>query len=304
MKSVIRIKDFAAALNIAFIVLIAVLLVGASSVAILVYEGTMSESSPIIVKAKWGDKVRVDYIGRFADGRVFDTSVWDVASNDAMYPKSLSFTLRNQSTYKPLEFKIGSGQMIPGFERGIIGMAINETRVISVSPRLGYGETDVSKLVTKALVEELPVFEQYNLSSFIAKFSETPRTGLTITHPFWGWDVICLEVNTQTGMVRVMNNPVAGAHYLVYYDSKSSTPTGWNVRVELIDSSANGGTGLIKVRNLLTEADSGMVKGIDINGNQFYVDRVDETSGTMILNYNPEVVGKTLYFTVTLLAVL
>lgn len=39
----------------------------------------------------------------------------------------------------PLEFKIGAGQMIAGFNNGVIGMKVGETRTISVSPEDGYG---------------------------------------------------------------------------------------------------------------------------------------------------------------------
>ncbi|MDH7508533.1 MAG: FKBP-type peptidyl-prolyl cis-trans isomerase [Methanomassiliicoccales archaeon] len=297
-------KDLMGALNLGFIVLIAILLISASSVAILVYEGTKSESSPALHKAKWGDTVKVDYIGRFADGRVFDTSLWDVASNNAMYPKSLSFTLRNQSEYEPLQFRIGSGQMIRGFERGIIGMAVNETRVIVVSPQDGYGELDESKLVTLPLVEEIPVFESYNITTFVEKFSVYPKDGLTEKDPKWGWDIICLEVNPLTNKVLVMNTPAPGEIYKIYVDSQSSSETGWYVEVESVESSANGGAGIIRVHHLLTSSDAGMIKGMDEFGKTFYLHEVDENAGKIVLNYNSELVGKTLYFTVTLLDIL
>ncbi|MBC7107799.1 MAG: FKBP-type peptidyl-prolyl cis-trans isomerase [Methanomassiliicoccales archaeon] len=304
MRSAIDRKNLMGALNLAFIVLIAILLISASSVAILIYEGTKSESSPALQKAKWGDTVKVDYIGRFADGRVFDTSIWDVASNNALYPKSLSFTLKNQSEYKPLQFKIGSGQMIRGFERGIIGMAVGETKVIVVSPQDGYGELDKSKLVTLPLIEEISVFESYNITSFVEKFSAYPKDGLTLKDPKWGWDVICLNVNTLTNKVLVMNTPVPGGIYKIYVDSQSSSQTGWYAEVKCIDSSANGGAGIIRVHHLLTSSDAGMIKGKDEFGKTFYLYEVDENAGNIVLNYNAEVVGKTLYFTITLLDVL
>lgn len=303
MRSAIDRKNLMGALNVTLIILIAILLVSASSVVILIYEGTRSESSPTLQKAKWGDTVKVDYIGRFADGRVFDTSIWDVASNNALYPKSLSFTLRNQTEYKPLQFKIGNGQMIRGFERGIIGMAVGETKVIVVLPQDGYGELDKSKLVTLPLVEELPVFESYDITSFVEKFSAYPKEGLTLKDPKWGWDVICLNVNTLTNKVLVMNSPVAGGFYKIYVDRESSSQTGWYTEVECVDSSANGGAGIIRVHHLLTSGDAGMIMGKDEYGKTFYLYEVNENAGYIVLNYNPEVVGKTLYFTVTLLDV-
>jgi peptidylprolyl isomerase len=65
-----------------------------------------------------GDKVKVHYTGKFADGRVFDSSV----------------------DREPLEVLTGQNQVIPGFEKAIIGMKVGETKSVSVSPEEGYGE--------------------------------------------------------------------------------------------------------------------------------------------------------------------
>lgn len=69
-------------------------------------------------KAKDGDKVKVHYTGKFEDGAVFDSSV----------------------DRDPLEFTLGQGQVIPGFENGIKGMEIGEKKSITVSPEEGYGQ--------------------------------------------------------------------------------------------------------------------------------------------------------------------
>ena len=64
-----------------------------------------------------GDQVRVNYIGRFADGSVFDSS----------------------EGHDPLEFTVGSGQVIDGFDQAVIGLIPGETRKVVVSPEEGYG---------------------------------------------------------------------------------------------------------------------------------------------------------------------
>ena len=64
-----------------------------------------------------GDQVRVNYIGRFADGSVFDSS----------------------EGHDPLEFTVGSGQVIDGFDQAVIGLTPGETRKVVVSPEEGYG---------------------------------------------------------------------------------------------------------------------------------------------------------------------
>jgi peptidylprolyl isomerase len=67
---------------------------------------------------KRGDTVSVHYTGTLDDGTVFDTSEGG----------------------PPLVFKVGSGQVIAGFEDGVLGMEIGETRDITIPPEQAYGE--------------------------------------------------------------------------------------------------------------------------------------------------------------------
>ncbi|MGD0057227.1 MAG: FKBP-type peptidyl-prolyl cis-trans isomerase [Methanomassiliicoccales archaeon] len=295
--------DIHAAFSMALIILIAILMVSASSVVILLYQGGQSQKSPSIQTAEIGEKVKVDYVGRLADGRVFDTSFWSVASNDALYPKSLSFALRNESAYVPLEFQIGQGQVIKGFERGVIGMAVGETRVLTIAPKDGYGDLNQSKLKNLPLIQELPVFEDTNVSYFVKYFSVSPSVGLTVKDPIWGWDVTVLDVNLDADRVKIMNSPVLGNTYEVYGKSQGQPKVGWFAVVDYFDSSANGGAGLIRVKNLLVPGDAGHLEGLDASGNVFIVKEVDPQSNNVVLNYNSEVTGVTLYFTVTLVSI-
>ena len=64
-----------------------------------------------------GDQVRVNYIGRFADGSVFDSS----------------------EGHDPLEFTVGAGEVIVGFDKAVIGLKPGESRKVVVSPEDGYG---------------------------------------------------------------------------------------------------------------------------------------------------------------------
>ena len=69
-------------------------------------------------KAKSGDKVKVHYTGTLNGGEQFDSS------RDA----------------EPLEFILGTNQVIPGFENAVIGLEIGETRKVSIEPKEAYGE--------------------------------------------------------------------------------------------------------------------------------------------------------------------
>ena len=72
-------------------------------------------------EALTGESVVVNYTGRFADGTVFDSSL---------------------TRGEPFQFVLGSGQVIKGWDQGIVGMRVGGKRTISVPPELGYGAND------------------------------------------------------------------------------------------------------------------------------------------------------------------
>jgi peptidylprolyl isomerase len=68
-------------------------------------------------EAKKGDMVKVHYTGRFEDGSLFDSS----------------------KDRGPLQFTLGNGEMIPGFENAIIGMKIGDTKTAKIAANEAYG---------------------------------------------------------------------------------------------------------------------------------------------------------------------
>ena len=75
--------------------------------------GTGAEAQP-------GDTVSVNYTGKLADGTVFDTSIGKA----------------------PYQFVLGAGQVIPGWDEGLVGMKVGGTRVLIIPPSLAYGSQD------------------------------------------------------------------------------------------------------------------------------------------------------------------
>ena len=90
--------------------------------------------------AQVGNRVAVDYIGTLEDGTVFDTSIEQVAKDNALF--------NPQRPYAPLEFTIGSGEMIEGFDNGVRGMKVGETKSITLAPDQAYGEVREDLIVT------------------------------------------------------------------------------------------------------------------------------------------------------------
>lgn len=73
-----------------------------------------------------GTKIKVHYTGTFNDGTVFDSS----------------------KGKEPLEFTIGSNQVIPGFESGIKEMKLNDEKTIKIEAKDAYGERDERMVVS------------------------------------------------------------------------------------------------------------------------------------------------------------
>jgi len=86
------------------------------------------EENKMAETVKKGDKVKVEYTGKLADGTVFDTS-------------------KDRS---PLSFEVGAGQVIPGFDKALDGMELNQEKTVTIPVEEAYGP------VRAELVQEIP----------------------------------------------------------------------------------------------------------------------------------------------------
>lgn len=71
------------------------------------------------IQAHKGDRIKVHYQGTLTDGAVFDSS----------YERG-----------DPIEFKLGSGQVIKGWDQGLLAMCVGEKRRLKIPSKLGYGD--------------------------------------------------------------------------------------------------------------------------------------------------------------------
>lgn len=121
-----------------------------------------------------GDTVQVDYVGRFENGTVFDTSIEETAEEEGIY-----YEERN---YVPLTFMVGHGQVIEGFDEGIIGMREGEERNLTIPPEKAYGEYNETLILTVPL-EELGLSEQPEVGQrFSSMYGQFKVIGVNETH--------------------------------------------------------------------------------------------------------------------------
>ena len=127
-------------------------------------------------QVKKDDTVKVHYTGKLASGEVFDSSL----------------------ERDPMEFTVGSGQLIPGFENGIIDMKVNEKKTITIPSSEAYGEP------RKELIQEVPkdrLPEEIKPEVGMGLVSKTPE-GQEI-------QLVVKEVNDDNIVVDG-NHPLAG----------------------------------------------------------------------------------------------
>ena len=128
-------------------------------------------------QAKTGDTVQVQYTGKLSDGTVFDSSVGK----------------------DPLEFKLGSGQIIAGFDKAVTGMRVGENKTVTIPAAEAYGERRAD-LVMEVPMSQLPgnVTPQVGM-----QLQSTQKDGSTIV-------VTITKVTDNTSVTIDANHPLAG----------------------------------------------------------------------------------------------
>lgn len=127
-------------------------------------------------QAKDGDEIKVHYTGKLDDGTVFDSS----------------------QDRQPLEFKIGSGSVIPGFEQGVVGMETGGTKIITIPPEEAYGprreelvvdvkDSDFPEHITPSVGQRLQISQpDGNVANVMITNIKEEKVTLDANHPLAG----------------------------------------------------------------------------------------------------------------------
>ena len=127
-------------------------------------------------QVKEGDKIKVHYTGKLEDGSVFDSS----------------------DGRDPLEFEVGAGKIIPGFDAGVRGMVVGDKKTVEIEPGDAYGPHH-ERLVAKVKASDFPK-------------DITPRIGQQLqTQDKNGHPVNVRVTEIENGQVTLdANHPLAG----------------------------------------------------------------------------------------------
>jgi peptidylprolyl isomerase len=129
-----------------------------------------------MAQAQAGDLVRVHYTGRLADGTIFDTSM----------------------QREPLEFTLGEGELIPGFEQAVLGMTAGESRTATLLADQAYGPRRAERVID---------VERHHLPPDLQ-----PEVGqqLQMTRPDGTTLTVVVTAITETQVTLDANHPLAG----------------------------------------------------------------------------------------------
>lgn len=129
-----------------------------------------------MVQAKEGDTVKVHYTGKLGDGTIFDTS----------------------DDRAPLEFTIGGGQIIPGFEKAVIGMEPGETKTATIPPEEAYGPRSKEMTLT------------VDRGQFPEEIDPEPGQQLQVQQPDGRAAVVIISDVSESTVTLDANHPLAG----------------------------------------------------------------------------------------------
>jgi peptidylprolyl isomerase len=129
-----------------------------------------------MTQAQVGDMVKVHYTGRLTDGTTFDTSL----------------------ERDPLEFTLGEGELIAGFEQAVLGMAAGESKTTTIPAAQAYGPHHTERVID---------IERHHLPSDLQ-----PEIGqqLQMTRPDGTTLSVMITTVTETQVTLDANHPLAG----------------------------------------------------------------------------------------------
>ncbi|WP_372744677.1 peptidylprolyl isomerase [Lutibacter sp.] len=134
-----------------------------------------------MIQVKENNTVKVHYTGKLSNGQIFDSSVGK----------------------EPIEFTLGQGQLIPGFEKGLIDMKLNEKKTITVVKEEAYGDP-YQELIQEVQKSQLPQDMAPEVGMGLVSRSEDGQER----------NLVIVEVKEETVIIDG-NHPLAG-HELTF----------------------------------------------------------------------------------------
>ncbi len=256
--------------------------------------------------AKLGDNVSVDYVGSLENGTVFDTSIQSVALANNI----------TRAEYKPIKFTVGKSSLIKGFDEGIIGMNVGQSRTLRLTPDKAYGP------INPDLIQVIPIVYNESANVTFPRVFEIPKnqfegifgpghkTGDSVMYPGRNFnltilniaDNVSLSYNLSVGY-EIVSEGAPWNETVIKIDEKNIT-----IRHDVKKNStiqfpgATWNTTVIAMNNENITLRHNPIPNSQIRTMLGPI-RVSFNETSIIMDRNPELAGKTLIFNVTLVSI-
>ncbi len=274
---------------------------------IILFSGCVGEKT-----VKKGDTISVNYTGSLQDGKVFDTNIESVAKqHDIIRPE-----------YVPLKFTVGEPGMIAGFDEGVVGMKVGDTKILTIPPEKGYGPVRPELISPYNIIENVSAKENtfprvfnVSLEEFEATYGGGHNESETVVPSGTNINLTILNISSS---VSLSYNLKEGSQIF-------SQNAPWNMTVSKIDNRNITIKPSVKMNQIVhfqldqfqktpwTSTVIGMTgDNITLRHNAIPETKVQSMFGTMtvrfnetsfIIDQNHELAGKTLMFNVTLVSI-
>lgn len=132
-------------------------------------EGVNAPTSEV----KKGSAIEVEYVGKLENGEKFDNGT--------------------------ISFVVGSGQMIKGFDEGVVGMKVGETKKIKIPPEKGYGTLEQLKPIPREIQQDIPI------AQFKQIFNAEPVLNKEYSIENNPWPLKVVKINTKSIVYKIKN---------------------------------------------------------------------------------------------------
>ena len=142
-------------------------------------------------QVKSGDKVKVNYTGKLRNGETFDSS----------------------EGREPLEFTVGGGQVIKGFDQGVMGMQVGDKKTVEIEVVDAYGEKNQDMVI------------EFPKTQFPTDMKPEPGMQLMMNNgEGQSFPVLVKEVKEETVLLDA-NHPLAGEDLVFDIELVEIVPT-------------------------------------------------------------------------------
>lgn len=255
-----------------------------------------------------GDTIQVNYTGKLVDGTVFDTSDPDIANDSGLYDP--------MRPYQPLEFIVGNGKVIEGFDTGVLGMKEGQKKTLTIPPEQAYGPTDPTMIRLLPLLDNIPATQtlQKEISLSIDQFN------FTFGPDYKKGDIVQLPESTINMTIVSMDENVNLSIIAKVDDTFKSEQSPWKEEVIEMNSTHITVKHIVEVGDIITFPgtpwNSTVTEVTDANITIEHNPIPDETIQTpygamdiqfnesgIIMDTNPPLAGETLVFDIEIVSI-